>query len=70
MKLKVSYDAECDCAYIGFGEGGPSVAEESNDDNLIFDRSMKTNEVTGIEILNFTKWAQSIKALAKGERGE
>jgi len=61
-KLIVSYDRGSDVAYLSFGDPKPSVTEELND-HVLVRRDPKTNEVSGITIMNFTEYFKHDKEM-------
>ncbi|HIH25355.1 DUF2283 domain-containing protein [Candidatus Woesearchaeota archaeon] len=52
-KITIDYDNEGDVLYISFGEPKESITEEINNIGIRLDE--KTNELTGITIINFLK---------------
>jgi uncharacterized protein YuzE len=54
-ELIISYDREAAVAYLSFGKPRPSVSEEV-DDYVLVRRDPKTNKVTGVTIVNFSRY--------------
>ena len=60
--VKVNYDAANDILYLSFGDPRPSYAEEYQDGVYVrFD--MKTDELSGITILDFSKRSEELKQI-------
>jgi len=58
-KLRFAYDKEGDVLDISIGEPRKAISSEIENDFFIR-KDLKTGEVTGFSILNFSKWFKSI----------
>lgn len=58
-KLRFAYDKEGDVLDISIGEPRKAISSEIGDD-LFVRKDIKTGEVVGFSILNFSKWFKSI----------
>ncbi len=62
MKVKpnVDYDEEADVLYITFGSGEPSYGDPV-DGFFLIERGMKTNQITGCQLIGIKEWLKKKK---------
>ncbi len=61
MIQRIDYDRENDVVYIAFSDQHNSYGDEIND-YVILRRNWDDDRITGVTILDFTKWLQSGEA--------
>ncbi len=59
MIQRVDYDQENDIVYIAFSDQHNSYGDEI-DDYIILRRNWDDDRITGVTILNFTRWVKKI----------